>query len=183
MRKRLWWILRWSCLVTLLLLWGRSYIHGDLVAVFVGPAKVQAVASHRGQILFFLSGLDFGPERAWSTVRISCSANSMDDPRDSLFEAARWKTGAAGIWIARGDAAEFGVTRGWFMIASIPNLWLLTPWLIGPARYALSAISARRLRRRGLCPYCGYDLRASPDRCPECGRARGTLNRKDGEKT
>lgn len=57
-------------------------------------------------------------------------------------------------------------------VASL-RLWQATPpLLILPALQAWSIARHHRRKsraRRGLCPTCAYDLRASPDRCPECG--------------
>lgn len=49
-----------------------------------------------------------------------------------------------------------------------PALFLILPllWLAVAAR---GALVRRRQRLKGCCRICGYDLRASPDRCPECG--------------
>ena len=64
------------------------------------------------------------------------------------------------------------------------EVWRLQfrPWLPIPPLALLPALAlrrfilARRKRREGLCGVCGYDLRATPGRCPECGTERPPLH-------
>jgi hypothetical protein len=51
----------------------------------------------------------------------------------------------------------------WFLsaVTSLFPLWFL-------AR-AVGRFRQRKWLKQGLCNKCGYDLRATPDRCPECG--------------
>jgi hypothetical protein len=60
-----------------------------------------------------------------------------------------------------GTHSELWIAPGWIMLLSliVPSIWL--------CHYSRQ----RRLaRNQKLCRNCGYDLRATPGRCPECGR-------------
>jgi hypothetical protein len=54
-----------------------------------------------------------------------------------------------------------------------PYWGAVTIFLVLPALAVIFEIVRRKIARsrrdRTLCEHCGYDLRATPDRCPECG--------------
>jgi hypothetical protein len=62
-------------------------------------------------------------------------------------------------------------TRLWFPYWAPTGLFAVAPLLY--LRSAVRHHVYRRRASRGHCAHCGYDLRSSPDRCPECGRSSG----------
>jgi hypothetical protein len=106
----------------------------------------------------------------------SIQRHHWNDPALAGRPGQVWQRGRWGFYLAgsyfwsrngRGDM-EFGSMR-----------WVTIPaWAVAVPLAVLPALTARRfLRRRreqrlhsqGQCVRCGYDLRATPGRCPECG--------------
>jgi hypothetical protein len=54
-------------------------------------------------------------------------------------------------------------------VYAIPAWSIALLTAISPVVWLRRKLRQRRRYGHGLCPKCGYDLRATPDRCPECG--------------
>ena len=83
---------------------------------------------------------------------------------DLTLPGFRWLSGDSG------GERFIGVEVSLWLIFAVLAAYPTTAFVRGPLR-------RHRRRKRGLCEKCGYDLRASPQRCPECGTPQGNTAR------
>ena len=139
--------------VAVSVMWMRSYYRWDSGLCRFGPFMVvagSALGSGEVGVAIRLTGQrwSFDGERYASDVVYKMPASSrkinLSVKTDGGFEAR--------IYLA---------VPYWFLLI----LFSITPlirWRMG-----------RRVVAAGVCRQCGYDLRATPERCPECGAVVG----------
>jgi predicted RNA-binding Zn-ribbon protein involved in translation (DUF1610 family) len=94
-----------------------------------------------------------------------------------------WRPIQTGEMLAGGEAPmpdgstkEFG-DHLW--VWAVPYYVVVLALSLPVALLVLQIMRARKAHRRakGLCVTCGYDLRATPERCPECGDVQNLTTR------
>lgn len=135
----------------------------------------------------------------WGTQRQSCSITSSEgvvlfwrEAPTRLLRDGRGlhhtTTDASAITFS--DWVEMKIERNWFwhgfglmmshedagdlpekcVAVAVPHWFFVVLLAVLPAGW-LASISRKSRRLHGtLCCHCGYDVRASTDRCPECGQ-------------
>jgi hypothetical protein len=144
-------------------LWVRSYRTGDII-----------ILSHTNGWYFRVNSV--GGSIEWAAA-----------PHDPYARnGVRWYRFARNVWLWNPPSTIASDGRKWFDVPNCgENPWIaavqfnlhygILCGLLVTAGVAPWAGRARRQWKqrwradRQLCAVCGYDLRATPDRCPECG--------------
>jgi hypothetical protein len=138
-------------------LWIRSYWRADCVSHSDRhTSRVYWLYASRGRVWL---GEEDGAILARAPNAVALGLAWSHGPSESPVQCEHnwlgfgW-TPAPGIWVIEGIAVPY-----WFVVVFA---------LIFPS-YGVSRWSRSRKSPIGCCRTCGYDLRATPGRCPECG--------------
>lgn len=147
--------------VAVLLLWVRSYFAMDAIW-YHPPNYVNELLTSKGKLESYRHHF-----RGGSRFVSQAKFGHRSQPP---FHIGPVSPPAPGSWYILGFGYAHVVDRFGDIVFIVVPFWaIVLPLAVVAILSIRSWWRGRRLNRRGRCPGCGYDLRASPDRCPECG--------------
>jgi hypothetical protein len=151
-------------------LWVRSYSRIDGVALHHGPFALSLASCPGHLTLVQATFSETKPYEQQGLIKFESSeVAELEWPWDWFRSFARSRYGVGGIEVGLGGSVDPAGVRMSLRYFMLPHwLMLLTVGVVGTYA-ATPTVRSWRRNARGLCPACGYDLRASHDRCPECG--------------
>jgi hypothetical protein len=143
--------------VAVVVFWIKSYFRADLV--LFANSRHPPVRSNLG--LLYFARNDHQPGSRMEPMPLGWVSHPPDrDFRHPVMQA-RFPSFVVGMFSLGGTKTHAAFTLPHWSLAALTAITPLL-WLKDFPR------TRHRLVNR-LCPVCGYDLRATPGRCPECG--------------
>ena len=155
-------------------LWARSYRRCDNIVLFTYRGAVQAFASLDGRTRWVISTVTVGRAHAWScdyftedAVACQWQAGPSQSSGEALlnFDPVERELIGFGYQLHRTPSSAPSSA----VVLHVPHWFWLALATIPMLRRAWQWQRTVRWNHEGRCSACGYDLRATPDRCPECG--------------
>ena len=150
----------------MIVLWVRSYRNIDSITL----AGRYSLSSWLGGLHLYMMDADQMEHFAILTVPLS-STDTWDGSQYRSLSLLRF----GGFLLAKD---QLGMSGGMMMgprltytAVRVPDGFLLLALISLPITWVILRFQRQQRQRLGLCPVCSYDLRATPDRCPECGTA------------
>jgi hypothetical protein len=171
-----------TCITSLLLMvaiciiWIRSYRYSDSFSSR-SASGFRGLYTRQGHLVFHLLSANWSNQPA-DTLGLKYLREEPAPPSRDLITRLLLCTdsGMTEVFWERGQFAWWRRSRpdGVVYAMAIAPFWSLTLAATAlPLTWTTLRFRSRRRQRRnvsqGHCPICNYDLRATPDRCPECG--------------
>ena len=149
----------------------RPYVMRQKLPVLLIAVLLVACAASATQLV---RSCWWGESVAWNTGSCFLTIRTQRGHLQLSFDAhSPGMPSGLHVWQTRLDPARPFLGFGVLSWRPGNRAIVLPLWLLAAVGAGSAAGVLRRTSRSGdgsLCPHCEYDLRATPNRCPECGR-------------